>query len=154
MEDISETEKITPESFESFFLPEGYGPNEHPAKSLLSMEIKSSFGSQSNFASEVFAEIGDSTEESVGWFVFDRERSRLRFFCQMEDWQPDLEQFEPLLAFDISTEEKDETIRKLVKLEKAHETWNRIIWVKMEERLAYAWRNPVKKSKNEFDGYW
>ena len=91
MEDISETEKITPESFESFFLPEGYGPNEHPAKSLLSMEIKSSFGSQSNFASEVFAEIGDSTEESVGWFVFDRERSRLRFFCQMEDWQPDLE---------------------------------------------------------------
>ena len=130
--------KITPESFNTFFLaerPDGRYDQYHSAGALLPMEVKRAFGSQNNFISRVFEIILDVKTPRTAWFVYDRIRSKVAFFTEKTNWQPNLEMFEPLLCYRV-----DPYAGKYETMRMNQEVWKRVIWAKMEERLAFAMR--------------
>ena len=69
------------------------------------------------------------------WFVYDRIHEKVKFFTEKSDWQPNLEQYEPLLCYPVNP-----YLDKYEVMYKSQEVWKRVIWAKMEERLMFVLR--------------
>lgn len=97
--------KITPTSFNTFFLaerPDGEYNQYHSVDALLPTEIQKSFGSSDKFLLHVFQKVYDAQAPSIAWFIYDKVIKKLIFFLQTPDWQPDLKSYEPLLCYEVN----------------------------------------------------
>ena len=93
-----------PEFFESSFMTfrkDGKHEQKYSADSLIGKEISKAFGSHDEFMKIVFHQTMNCTFEKVAWLVYDRKETKLQFLTTLSEWQPNAEQFEPLLAYRI-----------------------------------------------------
>ena len=68
----------------------------------LPQELFKAFGSRDGFKQHVQETVMAVKTPRRAWLVYDRIHEKVKFFTEKSDWQPNLEQYEPLLCYPVN----------------------------------------------------